>query len=169
MLPKGLWICISKDLQKTTLDVLFNLFCACDRKYVALPLLKFFSSIKTTPVDSLLNQILNFPLPLPIREPITFLVRGIWGNVLTHTFLDVLSALRAAFFKKSFNLNIFLLFINKGLVKTRPTWPKDKESCNRTLRLKRLRLCFSLNLNFLGWSTNYTIYYKMGYNKSHEK
>ena len=139
------------------LDVLFNLFCVCDRKCTARPLLKFRNSISITPVDNLLNQILNLPLPLPILEPITFLVKGKWGKVLTHTFLLVLSALLADFFKNNFNLNIFLLLINNGFVKIRPNWPKARPFNGRTLKFILRRLCFNLNLNLRGWSTIKTL------------
>ena len=146
----GLYTVFSKDRVKIILEVLFNLYCVCVKKCNARPFLRFFSSIKTTPVEILLNQILSFPLPLPILEPITFLVRGKCGNELSQTLRPVLSDLRADFFKKSFNLNIFLLFIIKGFVKTKPTLPKISDFVSLTLKFNRRRLCLSLNLNFLG-------------------
>ena len=148
----------SEDRAKIILDVLFSLYWVCVKKCSARPFLRFLSSIKTTPVEILLNQILNFPLPLPILEPITFLVRGKCGNELSQTLRPVLSDLRADFFKKSFSLNIFLLFIIKGFVKTRPTPPKINDFVSLTLKFNRRRLCLSLNLNFLGWSTTSTFY-----------
>ena len=144
---------MSKDLQNIIFEVLFSLFWACDKKCIARPRLRFFNSINITPVDNLLNQILSFPLPLPIRDPITFLVKGIWGNVLTHTRRDVLSVRRAALLKNNFNLNIFLLFINNGFVSTNPIWPKNKLLCKWTVLFNRRRLWRNLYLNFLGWST----------------
>ena len=148
----------SEDRAKIIVEVLFNLCCVCVKKYKARPLLRFFNSTRMTPVEILLNQILNFPLPLPILEPITFLVKGRCGNVLSQTLRPVLSDLRADFFKKSFSRNIFLLLIIRGFVKTRPTPPKINWLANLTLKFKRRRLCLSLNLNFLGCSTTSTFY-----------
>ena len=161
LLPIGLWTVFSEDRAKIILDVLFNLRCVWVRKCKARPLLRFFSSIRITPVEILLNQILNLPLPLPILEPITFLVKGKCGKVLSQTLRPVLSDLRADFFKKSFSRNIFLLLIIRGFVKTRPIPPKINRLANLTLKFKRRRLCLSLNLNFLGWSTTSTFFGKI--------
>lgn len=68
---------------------------------------------------------LSLPLPLPIRDPITFFVIGMWGKVLTQVLRRVMSPLLADFFKKSPNLNIFLLLIRSGFVRVKPTWPND--------------------------------------------
>lgn len=105
---------------------------------------------------------LNLPLPLPIREPITFFVKGVCGNALNHI-LRLVSSLRlAAFFKKSFKRNIFLLFKRKGCCKTKPAWPKiillGFNFKNFILKFNFTFLDFwrDLNLNFLGCNTTKT-------------
>lgn len=86
----------------------------------------------------------------------TFFVKGIWGNVFTQIFLNVLSPRRAALFKKILMRNIFLLFISKGCVKNKPTWPKVRGVVKRALTFKRRFLCRNLYLNFRGCSTKKT-------------
>jgi hypothetical protein len=58
------------------------------------------------PAEILVNQHSNFPLPLPIRIPLGFFVKGKWGNAKNQTNRLVRSDFLTALFKKSLNLNI---------------------------------------------------------------
>ena len=98
----------------------------------------------------------NLPLPLPIRDPATFLVSGRWGKALSQTLRDVLSARLEPFFKKSPNLKSFLLVKRQGCVSWIPESPYDNEFLPEKVFLKRRFFCKFLNLNFLGLNNNYT-------------
>ena len=52
-----------------------------------------------TPAGMSAAQPANLPLPLPILEPATFLLRGKYGKTLNQALREVLSALRTAFLR----------------------------------------------------------------------
>ena len=107
-------------------------------------------------VYQLVVQHLNhqvYPLPFPIRDPKTFLVTGRCGNALNHNILNVLSFLRAAFFKKSLYRNICRLFIRKGCVSNKPIVPYISFLVTRWLNERRF--CIFLYINFRGRNNNY--------------
>ena len=80
----------------------------------------FFSSNMLTPGDNCAIQPTSFPLPLPIREPATFLVIGKCGNKLNHTLRDVLSERLAAFLINNLYLKICLPLTQRGCKSLRP-------------------------------------------------
>ena len=59
------------------------------------------------PEGILAAQFEGLPLPLPIREPITFLVMGICGNAFTHKYRLVIFDRRTVFLR-----NIFIQYEN---------------------------------------------------------
>ena len=69
------------------------------------PFLKFLNSTKILPPEILVNQHSNLPLPLPIRTPLGFLVKGRWGKAKNQTNLLVRSDFLEARFKKSLKRN----------------------------------------------------------------
>jgi len=75
------------------------------------------------PAGSSVIQPLNLPVPLPIRDPSTFRLRGMCGNMLNQTFLLVISYFREPFFISNFWRNICLLFNLKGCIINSPTSP----------------------------------------------
>jgi len=86
-----------------------NFVATCKRKCIALPGRKLRTSIKIDLDGILAAQVEGLPLPLPIREPITFFVIGICGKDLTHKYLFVILDRRTDFFKNIFILNKCLL------------------------------------------------------------
>lgn len=85
-----------------------NLWVNCFIKKTDRPFRKFLNSIKTLPPLILVNQHSSLPLPLPIRTPLGFLVKGKWGNAVNHTNLRVYSDFRFVRFKNNLNLNNWL-------------------------------------------------------------
>jgi|TARA_B110000114_G_scaffold179476_2_gene213949 hypothetical protein len=84
------------------------------KKYRARPGRKFLNSSKKHPPLKLTNQVFNLPAPFPIRTPLAFLVKGMWGNMLNHTRRLVRSDFLTARFRKTFSLKIRFAEIRTG-------------------------------------------------------
>ena len=138
-----------------------SLNLTCDRKCLPRPGLTFLSSIIMLFDGILAAQFEGLPLPLPILDPITFFVNGIWGNTDNHKYLLVTLERLTDFFKKSFSLNKCLLKINRfGLPFFKPMWPNTNflEEVFEYFRVLIVRfLCALLNITFLGRNNNYCI------------
>jgi len=93
------------------------------KKKRARPGRRFLNSSKKAPPPRLTAHVFNLPAPLPIRVPLGFLVKGMWGNILNHTRRFVNSDFFTAFFKKTFNRKIRLADIRKGLRTFKPQSP----------------------------------------------
>lgn len=92
-----------------------------------LPNLTFLNSRNMHLYGSLAAQSEGLPLPLPILDPITFFVTGIWGKILNQRWRLVTVERLTAFFKKSFILKRCLLKIKKwGFLFKSPDWPYIK-------------------------------------------
>ena len=95
------------------------------------------------------SQVFNLPVPLPIRDPIGFLVKGRCGKILSQVLRLVSSERLEDLFIKSFILKILLLLNLKGCNRRKPTWPKVKQ-LELEKRGSLLILWRDLYLNFLG-------------------
>jgi hypothetical protein len=67
------------------------------------------------------SQVFSLPIPLPIREPIGFLVNGRCGKTLSQVLRLVSSERLDDLFTKSFILKMLLLLSRKGCSKHKPT------------------------------------------------
>lgn len=74
-----------KSIFKLTPNLCFN----CLPKYKALPVRKFLNSKSDTPEWTCVYQHSSLPLPLPIRVPVGFFVKGKWGKAFNQTNLLV--------------------------------------------------------------------------------
>lgn len=103
-----------------------NLYLIWLKKKIERPNRKFFNSIKILPPWQLVYHNSNFPFPLPILVPIGFFDKGKWGKMKSQYFRNVLSDFRELFFKKSFNLKIFLDVNWSGFSNSSPVVPNFK-------------------------------------------
>lgn len=146
----------------TMFQVPGNLNLTCDRKCLPRPGLTFLSSIIMLFDGILAAQLEGLPLPLPILDPITFFVNGIWGNTDNHKYLLVILERLTDFFKKSFNLNKCLLKIKRfGLLLFKPIWPNTSFFVEVFEYFKVLIVrffCAFLKITFLGRNNNYNNY-----------
>lgn len=120
-----------------------------------LPLRRFLYSRSTFPYESFEYQSFSLPLPLPIREPATFFVKGRWGNAFNHNFRPVLSDRLEALLRNSFNLKSRLEVIEKGW-SSRTPWFPYLSLLSEALRFIDRFFCEFLYENFLGRNNNYT-------------
>lgn len=93
------------------------------KKCTARPGRKLRNSNTKSPPRILIDQALSLPAPFPIRIPLAFLVRGIWGKTLNQINRLVISDFLTAFFKNIFNRKICLDDIRKGCKVNRPESP----------------------------------------------
>jgi hypothetical protein len=100
-----------------SLCLLFSLSAIWFEKYNMRPYLRHFNSNSILETLTRVDQLESLPLPLPIREPKTFLVKGKCGKAPNHSFLDVFSDLLALFLCQSLSLNSQKMFRLKLLLK----------------------------------------------------
>lgn len=100
-----------------------NLVATFLKKWIARPGRKFLNSKTNTPPRIWICHAFSLPEPFPIRIPLGFLVKGMWGNVLNQTKRLVISGLRTAFFKKTFKRKICLEDILRGCIVRNPQSP----------------------------------------------
>lgn len=149
-MPKLSYLC-------TAIHLAPSLELICLEKCLNLPSLKFLTSNKETPALTRVNQEFNFPFPLPILAPTIFLLSGKCGNALNHNFLEVLSDLRALFFKINFILNIFWDVSIVFCVRTSAEVPKTNGRKRNFEPQILLRLKIPLWLNLRGLNNNYRV------------
>jgi len=125
-----------------------NLWVIFVTKYFVRPYRKFLNSISKTPPRTLVNQHSSFPLPLPMRVPVGFLVSGRCGNALNQTKRPVRSLLREARLRNNLKRKICIDVSWAGCRRSSPALPNLKKVFKFKLVFRKYRnfrfFCFLL-------------------------